>query len=324
MSSKTTFAEISPSEFGSLYQKGMSIDEIASELGRSYGYTRNRLLNSGVKLRSKAEGTRMYISTHPEWSLQFTKYHIAEGIHLTEEKVLLLTMVQTEGYTDRTSFGFTNAQHLLHDEFNSAVRLTYGDVQIGRNKLTSRVSSVEMARDLAHLLPGKVFHEDLMRFILDSPSTIPKVLRIVANTEGAILISIKRAKRNYTVESRIVLASSNTGFAKQVGVLLDTIGIRNHLSKLGVIINRKDQIARFVQMVGFSPGVKVMRARAGMSVWLGYEKVGLENLFLRISDEQKRARASGLKGAFSDCVTRQQTLGRLRKWYAEVNGGGGN
>jgi hypothetical protein len=52
--------------------------------------------------------------------------------------------------------------------------------------------------------------------------------------------------------------------------------------------------------------------------------MGLQNLFLRISSEQRRARALGLKGAFSDFVRREHILERLRIRYAEENGGGKN
>jgi len=302
----------------------MSIDEVAAHAGRSYGFVRTRLVESGVVLRTKGEGTRAYISHHPEWSKQFVKYEVNDGGRLFEEKALLLAMVATEGYTDATSFGFTNTQELLHADFMKLVDQVYGHANIGRNGITSRISSVAIAQDLSRLLPAKAFSNDVLRFIFGSPSTLLKVLRIIANTEGAMIISIRKAKRNFTVESRIVLASSNQEFTKQIGILLALIGVEYRISKLGVIINKKSQIARFIGLVGFSPGVKVVRKKAGESIWYGFEKYGLQRLFSRISEEQERARASGLRGCFADCSTKELTLQRLRNWYAGVNGGGSN
>ena len=275
-------------------------------------------------MRSKAEGTRLYISSHPEWSAQFVKYRTQWRALLTDDKVLLLAMVLTEGYTDPTSFGFTNTQEMLHDKFRELVTMNYGDVRIGRNRITSRVSSTEIARELAALLPQKTFHDDALRRILDSPALMVRVLRIVADTEGSILISIKRAKRNFTTDSRIVLASSNQRFTRQIGLFLDILGIGHHMSKAGAIITRKSQIARFIETVGFSPGVRVVRKKAGHSIWYGYEKAGLQNLFCRIASEQKTARAIGQRGAFADCTEKEQIILRLRTWYAQVNGGGKN
>jgi hypothetical protein len=324
MSSKTTFAEISPSEYRTLYLGGMSIDEIAARIGRSYTFVRAKLIQSGGVLRTKADGTRVYISHHPEWSRQFVKYEVNDGGRLSEEKALLLAMVVTEGYTDATSFGFTNTQELLHADFGKFVGMVYGPVSMGRNRITSRVSSVEIAKDLSRLLPAKAFTDDVVRFITGSPSTLVKVLRIIANTEGAMIISIRKAKRNFTVESRIVLASSNAVFKNQIGILLASLGVKHKISDVGVVINKKSQIARFIQLVGFSPGVKVVRKKAGQSIWYGYEKFGLQRLFSRIADEQEHARTSGLRGCFADCSTRELTLNRLRNWYAEENGGGLN
>jgi hypothetical protein len=299
----------------------MSIDEIATLAGRSYTFVRFKLKESGVILRTKAEGTRFFIARHPEWSRQFVKYKVNIESPLTEEKAQLLAMVVTEGYTDSTSFGFTNKQIQLRDDFGTLVKDVYGEVNIGRNGITSRISNVDIARDLSLMLPKKTFRDDVLQFVLSSPRTLIKVMRIIADTEGAMIISIRRAKHNFTVESRIVLASSNLKFSRQIGILLASLGIGSHISKVGVTINKKSQIARFIELIGFSPGIRVVRKKAGQSTWYGFEKSGLQELFSRISEKQKHARSLGLRGSFADCSTREQTLRRLMSWYAEVNGG---
>lgn len=297
------------------------MDEIATELGRSYFYVRSRVLESGIPLRTKADGTRVYITRHLEWSRQFVKYKIPQENVLSQEKVELVTLIATEGYTDATSFGFTNTQELLHANFTGLVRDVYGNVLVGRNNLTSRVSSVEIALELSRMLPSKAFSGEVLDFILASPPLLVRVLRIIANTEGAMIISIKRAKRNFTTESRIVLASSNPIFRRQISKLLDKIGVNHRISEVGVTIGRKSQITRFATLVGFSPGVKVIRKKAGDSLWYRYEKIGLLRLFLKITEKQDGARSSGSRGCFENCKTRDQILRRLRKWYVEANGG---
>ncbi len=281
-------------------------------------------MESETRLRSRAEGTRLYISKHPEWSAQFVKYHVQENEVLTEDSVLLLAMVLTEGYTDSTSFGFSNTQEILHEEFREFVNRVYGDVHIGRNGITSRVSSAEIAKDLASLMPHKAFREDVVRFILDSPSTMVRVMRVIASTEGAFLISVRRAKRNFTTESRVVLASSNPRFTRQIGLFLHALGIEHRVSMVGAIISKKSHIAKFCETVGFSSGIKVVREKAGSSLWYGCEKATLQRLFFRVAVEQKAAKAGGFGGAFADCATREQIIRRLKSWYAELNGGGKN
>ena len=321
MSNKTSFAEISPSEFKSMYEAGMSIDEVARQTGRSYTYTRDRLIEARMTLRSKADGTRLFISKHPEWRQQFVKYRVENPLEITEKKSMVLAMVVTEGYTDATSFGFTNSQELIHDRFRSLVTDVFGSVLIGRNHMTSRVSSTEISRVISAFLPDKTFSPALLDFILRSPGAASKVLRIIADTEGSMLISVKKASRNFTVESRIVLASSNLEFTRQIVLMLESLGIGSKPTEQGAIIGRKRDITRFVQEVGFSPGVRVVRRNFRNSLWYGYEKSELAKLFQRISLEQGKARAEGRRGSFADCFTKQETVLRLREWCADSNGG---
>lgn len=322
MSSRTTFAEISPSEFARTYAAGFSIQEIARSSGSSYTGVRNSLIRSGVTPRSKEDGTRAYIARHPEWPKQFVRYTIPEGNGLTESKVILLVMVATEGYTDATSVGFTNTQERLHEEFRRLFGEAYGKVHLGRNGLTTRASSTMIAREIRNFLPNKTFSGEVLGFILESPSLLRRSLRMIADTEGSFIIYAKRAPRNFTVEARIVLASYNELSTRQIHLLLSSLGIEGTRSRSGITINKKSHIARFIQMVGFSPGVRVVRKKAGNSVWFGCQKEGLANLFLYISAKQKQSRASGLRGCFADCRSRAQTVGRLHDWYEIANGGG--
>jgi len=299
----------------------MSISEIALSTKKSYAAVRKALLGYGVILRSKEEGTRLYIEKHPEWSSQFIKYHVDEDAAITDDKIALLAMIITEGYVDRTSVGFTNSQDLLHAEFKKLMSDVYGSVRVGRSGMLSRVSSIEIAEDVSRMMTGKSFSESILRDLLKSKQTAARVLRIVANTEGSMIVSIKRAPRNYTVETRIVLASTNVRFKNQVSALLAIFSISSKFSVDGVIVNRKEDIKRFIQSVGFSPGVRVVRKRAGLASWYGKEKYLLSKLSLRVYAEQEKARASGIRGCFVSCKTREDVMVKLTTWYGEISGG---
>lgn len=321
MSAKVSFAEISPLDTKQMYNEGMSIKEVVGTIRKSYTYTRRRLLDEGVHLRSKATGTGVYLSRHPEWSQQFIKYKVKEPTLLSDDKALLLTLVVTEGYTDLTSFGFTNTQEFLHNRFRELALAVYGKALVGRNKITSRISSTEMAHNISSLIPGKAFNESVLQAILASSNLTANVLRIVADTEGSMLISVKRAPRNYTVECRVVLSSFNLPFTTQLMILLSSLGIQSKPTELGAIICKKADIFRFISTVGFSPQAKVVRRKGNVSVWFGFRKAGLARLFQRLSMEQAIAKSSGRRGCFADCTSRSQTVLRLKTWYAESNGG---
>ncbi len=299
----------------------MSIKEVARSTHRSYFFTREKLLAARTALRSKKVGTHLYMQRHPEWKRQFVKYEVKESGVITHEKILLLTMIITEGYLDRRSFGFTNVSELLKTRFEKAVRDVYGSVHIGKNGLLSRVSSTEISTDIASFIHAKTFGNEILRRILHSKQLTTRVLRIVADTEGSILISPKRAPRNWTVEFRKVLSSTNIAFSKQIAELLRNIEIYSTITKIGVLLLRKRDIRRFVERVGFSPGVRVVRRKGSKSLWYGHEKMGLAKLFLKICEDQEIAKKFAHGGSFADCKTRRQTVSRLATWYFEVNGG---
>ena len=315
-----TFSEISPSELLQKYESGMSISEVATSVNRSYSAVRKSLLTTGVSLRTKGEGTRMHIERHPEWARQFIKYHVGEP-GITDDKILLLTMIITEGYVDRTSVGFTNVQHSLHKEFEKLFADVYGSVRVGKTGILSRVSSTEIAKDIASLMSEKSFNQQILEYLLSSKEVAVKALRIIADTEGSMIVSIKKAPRNYTVESRVVLASTNRGFRSQISALLASLGINSKWNADGVIVYGKADIGKFIQSVGFSPGVRVVRKKAGVSSWYGKEKYLLSKLSLRIFAEQERAKGSGMRGCFAGCRTREDTMGMLTSWYEEISGG---
>lgn len=299
----------------------MSISEIALATKKSHTAVRNALLASGAALRSKEDGTRLYIQKHPEWSNQFVKYHIGRPNIVTDDKIALLAMIVTEGYVDRTSVGFTNTQELLHAEFKKLISDVYGNVRVGRSGILSRVSSTEIARDVVGMMSGKSFNEAILRDLLRSEQIAARVLRIIADTEGSMLVSIRKAPRNYTVESRIVLASTNTRFERQISTLLAMLSIGSRVGVDGVTINRKEDIRRFILVVGFSPGVRVVRKRAGLPSWYGKEKYNLSKLCLKVYSEQEKARTSGLRGCFVGYKTRASVMDVLTHWYDATTGG---
>ncbi len=319
LSTSQTIRQIDQSELGELYRTGLSINEIAQTIGKSYTMVRNHLSVDGTSFRTKKEASIAYRGRHPDWASQFTKYHVNSKGQLTDAKALLLTSVITEGYLNKTSIGFTNTQDQLHRVFTTLVKNTYGRVRIGTNGINSRLSSVEIAEDLGSFLVGESFSDAALDYVMKDTNLCREVLRHVADTEGSMIISLRKAPRNFTVECRVVLATTSTRFAEQLSLMLTKLGISSRRCTDCVNIGAKKDILRFVDLVGFSRGVMVVRKRAGSSTWYGKQKFVLSGLCKRIYEEQRNSRSHGLRGSFADCATREQTLSRLNGWYDEVS-----
>jgi hypothetical protein len=299
----------------------MSVAEIAALIGRSSTFVNGRLDARMVAKRTRSETALAYIRTHPSYAEKLYKWKVKDPGAVTEAKLLLMTMIITEGCIRRNEVHFTNTQEILHDMFRRAVRDAYGDVRVGRSNRNSRFSGKLLTDDIAPHIQGKVFSKACLSQILSSQALCAKVARIITDTEGSMIISAKKAPRNYTVESRIVLASTNPAFRLQIQAILMALGIESHMNRLGVHVMKKEHIKRFIESVGFTPGLRVIRKRAGLSVWYGHDKSVMAKAFLYISDRQDRAWGNPKRCLFADCTSREQTIERLMSIYRQVSGG---
>lgn len=321
MSDQAAFSEISPSEFRVLYESGFSINEIVSKIHRSYCFVRNHLLKNGTLLRTKADGARLYLERHPEWKEQFIKYRISNPNELTEDKIRLLAMLITEGYMTERDFGFTNTQTILKNQFKALVKANYGKVNVYESGNLVRISSKNIAKNLQSDCPNKAFSTRAFRRLIGSHELTRSVLRIFADTEGAIILSPKKARRNYTLGAAIVLASRNVLLSKQMKSLFSKLDIRARMSPNGLAIVDKNSRRRFAALIGFSSGLKVIRKKAGHAVWYGHDKATLTKVALHVQDEQDKARRLGFRGCFANCQTKQDVLNKLKSSYNQIQGG---
>jgi hypothetical protein len=311
-----------PGRFPAMYASGMSVSEIAAKVNRSKTYVRNRLLKRGVKLRTREEGSRISRERgHWHYVLPNETYRVRDYGVITDDKSLLLTLVITEGHRNRSCIAFTNTQEPLHEEFRRFVHSVYGDVHVGRTRIQSKVGRVEIAREVGELTPQKAFAAPVLEFIMRSPSLTSRVLRIIADTEGSMILSVKKAPRNLTVEHRVVLASYNPVFTEQIVTLLKSIGIHSTSSRVGAQVMQSEAIVQFIEKVGFSPGLRVIKRKAGHSIWFGCDKSVISKVFLRVNDEQRRVWGRRDRGFFADCRTREETVERLMSVYRQVSGG---
>lgn len=318
----TVLQKALPEDFPALYAEGLSINEIAERADRSFEFVRKRLLRSGVRMRTRCEGTRLWIERNPGQSGQHEPRYKVSGLgEITEQKVLLLTLAITEGHRSHRLVGFTNTQELLHEQFKNLVHSVYGKVPVRRVRIQSIVSSVEIAREVESLTPGKFFSDSVLDYILRSATLSKQVLRIVADTEGLMIMSARKAPRNYSVEHRVVLASSNPRFTEQVAIILRSISISSSINSVGVQIMRTEDVTRFIKEVGFTPGLRVIRKKAGYGVWYGKDKSIISQVFLRVSEEQHRFWGRPSAGVFADCKTREETVERLMSIYRQVCSG---
>lgn len=320
---KTTFQEISVADCVSLYNQGYSINELAKIMGCSYTRMRNILLKNGVTLRTRKEAFINMVSRHPEWRKQFLKYAIPpESRQLSSSKIKLLFLLYTEGCIWKNKVQFTNNQAILRDLFSTLMKEVY-NVNTKTYENVTYIHSIEIANDLRTYNIKEAIPKEVMCKLLQSPQWTKEVLRIFADTEGSVIISIRKAPRNYTVgDRRIVIACTNAIVKSQLITLLKSLRITGRRGKDGVLITNEHSLREFAQQISFSPRIKVIRKKAGHGVWYTYEKATLVRLLIRIYDEQiKKGRGGRHLGVFRNCKNKKEVMKVLNSWYNELKGG---
>jgi len=320
---QVTFEEISASDYVSLYNQGYSINELKKIMDCSYTYTRNMLLKSGAKLRTRKEAFINMISRHPEWKKQFLKYVISpESRQLSDSKIKLLFLLFTEGCIWKSKVQFTNNQAILRDFFSALMKEVY-NIDTKTNDNVTYVHSIEIANDLRTYNIKEMIPEEVMCKLLKSPQLTKEVLRIFADTEGSVIISVRKAPRNYTVgDRRIVIACTNDIVKSQLITLLKSLEITARPGKDGVLITNEHSLREFAQQIGFSHGIKVLRKKAGYGIWYMHEKATLVRLLIRIYDEQiNKGRGGKHLGVFQNCKNKEDVLKILDFWYNELKRG---
>lgn len=318
-----TFEEINAVDWGSLYNQGYSINELAKIIGCSYSHMRNVLLKNGATLRTRREGLISMISRHPEWRKQFLKYVIPlESRQLSNSKIKLLFLVFTEGCIWKNKVQFTNNQAILRGLFSNLMEEVY-NVNTKTCGNVTYIHSIEIANDLRTYNIKKAIPEEVMRKLLHSPQLTKEVLRIFADTEGSVIICVRKAPRNYTVgDRRVVIACTNAIVKAQLITLLKSLRITGHTRKYGVLITDERSLREFAQQIGFSPRIKVIRKKAGHGIWYMHEKTTLLRLLIRTYDEQiKKGRWGRHLGVFRNCKNKKEVMKILHSWYNELKGG---
>jgi hypothetical protein len=320
---QTTFEEISAADYVSLYNQGYSINELAKIMGCSYAHVRSVLLKNGATLRTRKEAFINMVSRHPEWRKQFLKYAIpSESRQLSSSKIKLLFLLYTEGCIWKNKVQFTNNQAILRDLFSTLMKEVY-NVNTKTYGNVTNIHSINIANDLRTYNIKEAIPKEVMYKLLQSPQLTKEVLRIFADTEGSVIISIRNAPRNYTVgDRRIVIACTNAIVKSQLITLLKSLRITGRQGKDGVLIANERSLREFAQQISFSSGIKVIRKKAGHGVWYMYEKATLVRLLIRIYDEQiKKGRGGKHLGVFRNCKNKKGVMKILNSWYNELKGG---
>ncbi len=314
-----TFEEISPADYVSLYDQGYSINELKKIAGRSYTYMRNMLLKNGAKLRTRKEALANIVSRNPRWREQFLKYTIpAKSRQLSDSKIKLLFLLFTEGCIRKNKVQFTNNQTILRNLLSILMKEVYNVCTKTYNNVTY-ICSAEVANDLRTYNLKEAIPQEIMHKLLNSSQLTREVLRIFADTEGSVIISIHKAPRNFTVGDRgIVIACSNEAVKWQLITLFKSLGMTARLRKDGVSITNRHSLGNFAQQIGFSSGVKVMRKKAD-GVWYMYEKATLLKLLIHIYDGQmKEGRRGRHLGVFRNCKSKREVMRILHSWYNKL------
>jgi hypothetical protein len=320
---QATFEQKVVYDYLSLYNQGHSISELCKASDCSYTHMRNMLLKSGVKFRNKQEAAKSMITRHSEWKNNFIKYIVSQqSSQLSDSKIKLLFFVFTEGCIHKSKIQFTNNQVILRDSFSILMKQVYGVKTKTTNRIVAYVNSMEIAKDLAAYNVKASIPQEIMSKLIQSKELTRQVLRIFVDTEGSVIISVRKPARNYTVaDRRVVIACTNEKIKLQLVNLLASIEIIGHVGKVGVLITDQISLREFDKQVGFSSGVKVVRKKAGYGLWYNYEKALLLKLLIRIYDEQKIKGNRGKHiGVFMNCKVKEEVIEILNSWYNQQRG----
>jgi len=283
---------------------------------------RNMLLKNGVKLRNKKEAAGVMINRHPEWKDKFLKYTVSkESRQLSDSKIKLLFFLFTEGCIHNQKVQFTNNDQSLRDSFSVLMKGVYGVQTKTTCGIVSYISSREIAKDLVAYDIKNSIPDEIIGKLLLSKKLTRDVLRIFADTEGSVTISVRKITKNYTVaDRRVTIACMNEKVKPQFVMLLKSLGIIGYAGKLGVVIMDETSIREFDKQVGFSSEVRVIRKKANYGLWYHYKKSLLLKLVIRIYDEQKMRNQAKHMGVFAQCTTKSEVLTILNSWYNELRG----
>lgn len=119
-------------------------------------------------------------------------------------------------------------------------------------------------------------------------SELAKVMQAMFSADGSIVLGVKwrKDKRMWVFTRRVCFTSVTLSLKKQVTQILEEkFGMKPQIWKHDVVLERKSDIIKFKQVIGFVDRVQISKKS---KVWEGFEKTQILDLAIKTLDFKKR------------------------------------
>jgi len=217
-------------------------------------------------------------------------------IKLNEDLGILVGLLLTDGCVRKRKckITFTNKSESLQNFFKTKFVNVFGptnfiEIQRENGVKNIEVNNKQAVTTLLKFTPTyrtKKFSDGtfpdvkIPEFVYKLPEkSIYKILQGMFSADGTATISVRWEKRRkkWTLSRRVKLASQNPQIKQQVATLLEKVGFNPSIQCDGVSLEKKNDILKFAQEVGFVEGVKVGQNK----IWKGKDKNAILNLLVR-------------------------------------------
>ena len=119
-------------------------------------------------------------------------------------------------------------------------------------------------------------------------SDLSKVMQAMFSADGSIVLGVKwrKDKKTWVFTRRVCLTSVTPSLKEQVTQILEEkFGMKPQIWKHDVVLERKSDIMKFKQLIGFVEGVQISKKS---KVWEGFDKTQILDLAIKTLDLKKK------------------------------------
>jgi hypothetical protein len=206
---------------------------------------------------------------------------------------------------------FTNKSEKLRKEFSEACKDVFG-VTPKDDGIECRIFSFELAQNLVQTYATsfrkkKLTEEDKLELLTaiipheimnSDEETIKEFLRYAFSCDGSVSLSVRRTRNRWYFQKKIQLKCSLPNLLSQYQTLLQKLGIysRKEERYQRLIIDSRQGITEFINLIGFVDGVKI--SGKGGSEWKNLEKNQLLKIFIYLYEIYDSLGAQRFLGGF--------------------------
>ncbi len=119
-------------------------------------------------------------------------------------------------------------------------------------------------------------------------SELAEIIQAMFSADGSIVLGVKwrKDKRMWVFTRRVCLTSVTPSLKEQVAQILEEkFGMKPQIWKHDVVLERKLDIIKFKQLIGFVEGVQISKKS---KIWEGFDKTQILDLAIKTFDLKKR------------------------------------